>query len=185
MGDDGATHRPDIGVPDPDEERGTASPSHPADTPLTGEALRRALHDELPSLLRTATLYLDDQAAAEELTRRTLQECVGPTHALTRGGIRLTLHLWLRALAVARETPPAAAGPRTTTDPVGAAVERLPGDVRAAVHLVDTEGFSYHETARILGVPTSTATALIHAGRDLVSAAVRNGGRPSRHGDDT
>ncbi len=180
MGDDGATYRPDTGMPDPEPPDGPAPSEDHDGTPLSGEALRRALHAELPSLLRTATLYLGDQAGAEELTRRTLQECVGPTHRLTRSGIRSTLHLWLRALAVADRDPRLTDERPESSGPVGTALDRLPADVRAAIHLVDTEGFDYRETARILGVPTSTATALLHAGRDLVGATIWRGDELSR-----
>ena len=190
MGDDGATYGPDIegaatgcgGDRRPSPGRDTSSPDHGA-TPLTGAALRAALRAELPSLLRTATRYLGDPVAAEELTRRTLQECVGPTHRLTRDGIRLTLHLWLRALAVADRAPQPSIERCGRQDLVAAAVERLPDDVRAAVHLVDSEGFDYHETAQILGIPTSTATSLIHAGRDLVAATVWRADRVHRSED--
>lgn len=179
MGNDRGRRRP-IGVPDPERSDGPPATDTNDAGLLAGDELRRELHRELPSLLRTATLYLGDPAAAEELTRRTLQECVGPTHQLSRGGMRLTLHLWLRALAVSDRGPRPGPVPQSRANPVEAALERLPADVRAAVHLVDTEGFSYHETARILGVPASTATALIHAGRDLVEAVVWRGGDLSR-----
>lgn len=48
------------------------------------------------------------------------------------------------------------------------ALQSLPEDFRAAVYLVDVEGYSYQEVAGIMGTPTGTVMSRLHRGRKLL-----------------
>jgi RNA polymerase sigma-70 factor (ECF subfamily) len=52
------------------------------------------------------------------------------------------------------------------------ALESLPEGFRMAVWLVDVEGFSYKETAGILGVPVGTVMSRLHRGRKSLEKAL-------------
>ena len=53
-------------------------------------------------------------------------------------------------------------------DDVQAAIQRLPGDFRAAVVLCDVIGLSYQEIGKSLGIPVGTVRSRIHRGRALL-----------------
>ena len=53
-------------------------------------------------------------------------------------------------------------------DDVQAAIQRLPGDFRAAVVLCDIVGLSYQEIGKSLGIPVGTVRSRIHRGRALL-----------------
>lgn len=55
---------------------------------------------------------------------------------------------------------------------VKAALENLPESFRMAVWLVDVEGFSYKETAQMLGVPIGTIMSRLHRGRKSLEKAL-------------
>ena len=48
------------------------------------------------------------------------------------------------------------------------ALQAIPEDYRAAVYLVDVEGFSYQEVADIMDTPTGTVMSRLHRGRKLL-----------------
>ena len=48
------------------------------------------------------------------------------------------------------------------------ALQSIPEDFRAAVYLVDVEGFSYQEVADIMDTPTGTVMSRLHRGRKLL-----------------
>ncbi|MEG2777674.1 MAG: sigma factor-like helix-turn-helix DNA-binding protein, partial [Aurantimicrobium sp.] len=48
------------------------------------------------------------------------------------------------------------------------ALQALPEDFRAAVYLVDVEGYSYQEVADIMDTPTGTVMSRLHRGRKLL-----------------
>jgi RNA polymerase sigma-70 factor (ECF subfamily) len=48
------------------------------------------------------------------------------------------------------------------------ALQSLPEDFRAAVYLVDVEGYSYQEVADIMDTPTGTVMSRLHRGRKLL-----------------
>ncbi len=60
-------------------------------------------------------------------------------------------------------TPPMAEG--LTDEDLLAALNRVPGDYRAVILLVDVEEFSYKEAAGILGVPMGTVMSRLSRGR--------------------
>jgi len=49
-----------------------------------------------------------------------------------------------------------------------AALDRVPGDFRAAILLVDVEEFAYKEAAEILGVPIGTVMSRLYRGRRIL-----------------
>ena len=52
-----------------------------------------------------------------------------------------------------------------TDEDILAALDRLPGDYRAVVMLVDVEEFTYKEAAEILGIPIGTVMSRLSRGR--------------------
>jgi RNA polymerase sigma-70 factor (ECF subfamily) len=48
------------------------------------------------------------------------------------------------------------------------ALQSIPEDFRAAVYLVDVEGYSYQEVADIMDTPTGTVMSRLHRGRKLL-----------------
>lgn len=55
---------------------------------------------------------------------------------------------------------------------VKVALESLPEGFRLAVWLVDVEGFSYKETAEMLGIPIGTVMSRLHRGRKSLEKAL-------------
>lgn len=53
------------------------------------------------------------------------------------------------------------------------ALEKLPEQMRLAVLVADVAGFSYRETAGILGVPIGTVMSRLHRGRRALKAELR------------
>ena len=51
------------------------------------------------------------------------------------------------------------------TDEITDALRALPEDFRLAVYLVDVEGLSYREAARIMSTPIGTVMSRVHRGR--------------------
>ncbi len=76
---------------------------------------------------------------------------------------------------------PADAAERTDQrDCVLAALRTLPADQRAALVLVDMEGYSVHEAAAILGVPGGTVKSRCSRGRARLAPLLRSLGPPPR-----
>ncbi|GAA0206258.1 RNA polymerase sigma factor SigR [Glutamicibacter creatinolyticus] len=66
---------------------------------------------------------------------------------------------------------------------VKAALQAIGEDFRLAVYFVDVEGFSYKETAEILGVPIGTVMSRLHRGRknlrELLADYAKDRGMPA------
>jgi len=58
-------------------------------------------------------------------------------------------------------------------DDITSAVSSLPEEFRLAVILSDIQGFSYKETAEILGCPIGTVMSRLHRGRKLLRISLR------------
>jgi RNA polymerase sigma-70 factor (ECF subfamily) len=65
---------------------------------------------------------------------------------------------------------------RMPTEEVREALRDLPEHFRTAVYLADVEGYSYHETAAIMGTPVGTVMSRLHRAR----RALRSRLEPSR-----
>ncbi|MGH8999942.1 MAG: RNA polymerase sigma factor [Acidimicrobiia bacterium] len=75
--------------------------------------------------------------------------------------------------SLGREHPAPQPGPEqavTTADLVARALSALPGDQRAAVVLVDGEGLTHDDAARVLEVPTGTLASRLARGRAALRA---------------
>lgn len=56
---------------------------------------------------------------------------------------------------------------------LAAALDTLPPEMRAAVHLVDAEGLSYEEAGAIIGVPRGTVASRLSRAREVLRRALR------------
>ena len=64
------------------------------------------------------------------------------------------------------------------------ALQALPEDFRAAVYLVDVEGYSYQEVADIMETPTGTVMSRLHRGRKLLREQLADYAREQGFGKD-
>lgn len=64
------------------------------------------------------------------------------------------------------------------------ALQTLPEDFRAAVYLVDVEGYSYQEVADIMETPTGTVMSRLHRGRKLLREQLADYAREQGFGKD-
>lgn len=64
------------------------------------------------------------------------------------------------------------------------ALQALPEDFRAAVYLVDVEGYSYQEVADIMDTPTGTVMSRLHRGRKLLREQLADYAREQGFGKD-
>jgi RNA polymerase sigma-70 factor (ECF subfamily) len=138
-----------------------------------------ALQDALVSAFRRADTFRGDSAVTTWLHRIVVNACLD---RLRRSKVRATEPLpddleehasrgaVLAAGAADPETDPpahAVAGERRTR--VLAALGQLPPDQRAALVLVDMEGYPVHEAAGILGVPSGTVKSRCARGRSRLA----------------
>ena len=64
------------------------------------------------------------------------------------------------------------------------ALQALPEDFRAAVYLVDVEGYSYQEVADIMDTPTGTVMSRLHRGRKILREQLADYAREQGFGKD-
>ncbi|MFO7960683.1 MAG: RNA polymerase sigma factor [Nitriliruptoraceae bacterium] len=124
----------------------------------------------LPSLLGAALAYCGRHRRAERLVEETLRTAAREAPDEDQPLTWLHTHLWARFLDLGDEpdhTGPASGHQPPHDDPgtLPAAITALPPAARAAVHLVDVEGLSYAQLARVLGMTTQEAMAVLHAAR--------------------
>jgi RNA polymerase sigma-70 factor, ECF subfamily len=68
---------------------------------------------------------------------------------------------------------------RFSQSEVRAALAELPVGFRAAIYLVDGEGYSYRDAAELIGVPIGTVMSRLHRARKRVREQLCSGTRPS------
>lgn len=160
----------------------------------------------LNDLKRAARRLTGDEARAEDVVQETFLEAWKSYHRFQQGTncrawlFKILMHTiqhhrrqWFRLSFFGATEDVAASIPYTppvadhlTDEDILAALERLPGDYRAAVLLVDVEEFSYREAAGILSVPIGTVMSRLSRGRrilreQLAGVAEAHGfGKPNR-----
>jgi RNA polymerase sigma-70 factor, ECF subfamily len=82
---------------------------------------------------------------------------------------------------VAMRTWPSGAEPRSAeaealdrmpAEEIRQALRDLPDDFRTAVYLADVEGYTYHETAAIMGTPVGTVMSRLHRARRALRSSL-------------
>jgi RNA polymerase sigma-70 factor (ECF subfamily) len=77
---------------------------------------------------------------------------------------RLSLPMWPGNLPAGRSAE-AEALDRMPAEELRQALRELPDDFRTAVYLADVEGYTYHETAALMGTPIGTVMSRLHRAR--------------------
>jgi len=143
----------------------------------------------LTDLMRTATRVMGDRGKAEDVVQdaflqawksfgrfQTGTNCRAWLYKIMFHSIHHYRRKWFRLAVVqplddyteatAAYTPPV---PEVLTDEdLLAALDKIPGDFRALILLVDVEEFAYKEAADILNVPIGTVMSRLSRGRKLM-----------------
>jgi RNA polymerase sigma-70 factor, ECF subfamily len=77
------------------------------------------------------------------------------------------------ALAARTDSAEAQALSRMPDDDLVSAMRALPADFRQVVYLIDLAGYSYRETATIMGTPIGTVMSRLHRGRASLRAQLK------------
>jgi DNA-directed RNA polymerase specialized sigma24 family protein len=142
---------------------------------------RELVAAHLPGLLGAAAVHTGSQRRGETLVEATLRAAARDVFDEDDPCSWLHAHLWARLSPGSDEASPGPGAPevdqRAARHHRGTlhegtlhdAVAALPPDARAAVHLVDVEGLSYEQLARVLRISAAQAAAVLHdARRQLV-----------------
>ena len=81
---------------------------------------------------------------------------------------RMSLGVWPSGAGV--RSAEAEALDRMPTEQIRQALRELPEDFRTAVYLADVEGYTYHETAEMMGTPIGTVMSRLHRARRTLRA---------------
>jgi RNA polymerase sigma-70 factor (ECF subfamily) len=166
--------------------------------PVAASDIRRDLVGLLPKLRRFAVTLTGDLGDADDLVQNVCQRGITKIHTWNNEG---RLESWLYAMArqqwvedarrhrlrpaakgnALEQGEPAAHG---QINPVEASeahrtVTSLPEGLASVFLLVAVEGYSYKQTAEILGIPLATVTSRLSSAR-LQLAAMGNGRSPRR-----
>ena len=140
-------------------------------------------------IFRTATRILGDRARAEDVAQETYLQAWKSFARFESGTncrawlFKILFHCvnhhrrkWFR-FPVLKETEefleanlaaPAVVPEKLTDEAILRALDRVPGDFRSVVLLVDVEEFAYKEAAEILAVPIGTVMSRLSRGRKLL-----------------
>lgn len=162
-------------------------PDHPVGVLLMAgnrRILLRRMQEVRPKLFRTALAWSHDRDLAEDLAQETLAKALvkvdqlRSAEALEGWLFRIMTNLWRDHVrrdrpadtledthARTEESPEDVNDQRETVRRVREAVHALPENYRMVLTLVDLGGFSYAETAAILGVPVGTIMSRLSRGR--------------------
>jgi RNA polymerase sigma-70 factor (ECF subfamily) len=140
----------------------------------------------LPELVRSATRTCGDKSTAEDMVQETYMRAWKYWDRFEPG---TNCRAWLYKIlfnvirrrrggddpaSLSIETPELAAvlpftpAHSLTALAVADAFEKIPEDFRSPLVLVAVEGFSYKETAEILGIPIGTVMSRLHRGREAM-----------------
>jgi RNA polymerase sigma-70 factor (ECF subfamily) len=89
---------------------------------------------------------------------------------------RVALPTWPSARPAGRSAE-AEALDRMPAEEVRQALRELPEDFRTVVYLADVEGYTYHETAAMMGTPIGTVMSRLHRARRTLRSKL--GGQPA------
>jgi RNA polymerase sigma-70 factor, ECF subfamily len=132
-----------------------------------------AVQDALISAFRSADRFRGDAAVTTWLHRIVINACLD---RVRRRQARPTVELPSTDLA----------GPAIDSDTaidVHAALQQLPADQRAAIVLVDMEGFSVADASDVLGVPIGTVKSRCARGRARLAVMLGHMRNPDAAGD--
>jgi RNA polymerase sigma-70 factor (ECF subfamily) len=155
---------------------------------------------EIGPLTRFALSLTRDADAAEDLVQETLARAYEKRHLFnTDASLRTWLFSVLHSVYVssvrrrsaearrektAFELAPTSAAPdqehAADLRRVQQALDALPSDQKAVLHLVAVEGFSYREAADTLGVPVGTIMSRLARGRSALRLLVERRRHPSK-----
>ena len=126
-----------------------------------------ALQEAYVKAFRALPRFRGDSKLGTWLYRIVYNACLDELNA-SRGATSLSLE------SVAEQADPRAGVPDTVAarNDLAAALERLPADERAAVLLVDAQGFGYRDAARVLGVPEGTIASRLSRARAALRLAL-------------
>lgn len=162
---------------------------------LIHPSLHQRMEVVRPRLFRAALAWCRDRDLAEDLAQETLAKAmtkVGQLRnldALEGWLFRIMANLWRDHIRRDRpsdalddedlhndETPEQLHGQQQTVIRVRKALAELPENYRMALTLVDLEGFSYAETAAIMGVPVGTVMSRLSRGRAQLAGILTDSG---------
>ncbi len=81
---------------------------------------------------------------------------------------RMSLRVWPSGTGA--RSAEAEALDRMPTEQIRQALQELPEDFRTVVYLADVEGYTYHETAEMMGTPIGTVMSRLHRARRTLRA---------------
>jgi len=170
------------------DEASRAAPARSRDIPLAERFDMEAL-PHLNDIFRTATRILGDKSRAEDVAQEVYLQAWKSFRRFEPGTncrawlFKILFHCvshhrrqWFR-FPVLKETEEFIEANLTSTEPIPehltdedilAALDRIPGDFRSVVLMVDVEDFAYKETSEILAIPIGTVMSRLSRGRKLL-----------------
>jgi len=174
--------------PSMSDEASRAAPARSRDIPLAERFDMEAL-PHLNDIFRTATRILGDKSRAEDVAQEVYLQAWKSFRRFEPGTncrawlFKILFHCvshhrrqWFR-FPVLKETEEFIEANLTSTEPIPehltdedilAALDRIPGDFRSVVLMVDVEDFAYKETSEILAIPIGTVMSRLSRGRKLL-----------------
>ncbi len=161
-----------------------------------------AILSAIPRLRRYAHALVGNAEAADDLVQACLERALSRLHLWREGSnmqawlITILRNQFINQLRINQSRLAAAASPRAgdpDTYPVPptqhqtlavmditGALNSIPNEQREVLLLVGLEGFSYKETAEILGIPIGTVMSRLARGRESMREAMRDEGKVNK-----
>ena len=160
---------------------------------------KRRLAAAQPRLLRTAIVWTRNKELAEDIVQETATKALRKSrqlrdiNAIDAWLFRIMMNCWRDHLRQnpnnedlddheisTQQTPESDNSRLELINLVRRAVAQLPENFRQTIMLVDLEGFSYIETAEILGVPVGTVMSRLSRARSRLRDQLCNKLNPAR-----